>query len=195
MFTTAAGFGLALIVGVLAAIGITYSKFLEQSLYTLLVSLNSIPKIALAPLFMIWLGTGMLSKIAVAFLIAVFAIVVDGVLGLRSVDPDAINLLRSVKATRFQELIKLRLPNALPHMFAGMKVAISLALVGSIAGEFLASQEGLGFVILSSQSVMQTTRVFAAIILLGVMGTLLFYLVGLAERIICPWHISHRSAE
>jgi NitT/TauT family transport system permease protein len=194
LYTTMLGFGLALLVGLLAAIGIVYSRFLEGTLYTLLVSLNSIPKIALAPLFIIWLGTGTESKVAVSFLIALFAIVIDAVLGLRSVSPDALDLMRSMRATPLQILIKCRFPNALPHIFAGMKVAISLALVGAIAGEFVASQEGLGFVILSSQGMFQTVRVFAAIVVLGVMGTVLFYLTDLAERLVCPWHVSHRSA-
>ena len=130
-----------------------------------------------------------------SFLIALFSIVIDTVLGLRSADPEALDLLKTMKGTRLQALVKIRFPNALPYMFAGMKVAISLALVGAIAGEFVASQEGLGFVILSSQSMFQTVRVFAAILLLGIGGTLLFFLVDLAERLACPWHVSHRSAE
>ena len=195
VLTTMEGFALALAVGVAAAIGIVYSRVLENTLYTLLVSLNSIPKIALAPLFIIWFGTGAESKVAVSFLIALFSIVIDTVLGLRSADPEALDLLKTMKGSRLQALMKIRFPNALPYMFAGMKVAISLALVGAIAGEFVASQEGLGFVILSSQSMFQTVRVFAAILLLGVGGTLLFFLVDLAERLACPWHVSHRSAE
>jgi NitT/TauT family transport system permease protein len=137
------GFALALAIGVLAAVGIVYSRFLEHTLYTLLVSLNSIPKIALAPLFIIWMGTGISSKVAVSMLIALFSIVIDTVLGLRSVDPDAIDLSRSLRASPMQILFTIRFPNALPAMFAGMKVAISLALVGAIAGEFVASQVGL----------------------------------------------------
>jgi len=192
LMTTSAGFALALVLGVIAAIGITYSKILENTLFTLLVSLNSIPKIALAPLFIIWLGTGAASKVAVSFLIAIFAIVVDTVLGLRSADPGAIDLMHTMRSSPLQILVKIRLPNALPYLFAGMKVAISLALVGAIAGEFVAAQEGLGFVILSAQGMFQTTRVFAAILLLGVMGTILFGLVELFERLVCPWHVSHR---
>ena len=193
--TTLEGFALALLLGVVAAIGIVYSRILESTLYTLLVSLNSIPKIALAPLFIIWFGTGAESKVAVSFLIALFSIVIDTVLGLRSADPEALDLMKTMKGTPLQALVKIRFPNALPYMFAGMKVAISLALVGAIAGEFVASQEGLGFVILSSQSMFQTVRVFAAILLLGVGGTILFFLVDLAERLACPWHVSHRAAE
>jgi NitT/TauT family transport system permease protein len=190
---TLLGFFLALVVGCLAAIGIVYSRILENTLYTLLVALNSVPKIALAPIFIIWMGTGLSSKVAISFLIALFAIVVDTVLGLRSVDPDAIDLFRSLHGRPWQTLLWLRMPNALPHLFSGMKVAISLALVGAIAGEFVASQAGLGYVILSAQGAFQTTRVFAAIVLLGILGTILFYIVDMVERIVCPWHVSHRA--
>lgn len=190
---TLAGFLLALVVGFLAAVGIVYSRILENTLYTLLVALNSVPKIALAPAFIIWMGTGLTSKIAISFLIALFAIVVDTVLGLRSIEPDAIDLFRSLRGRPWQTLLWLRLPNALPHLFSGMKVAISLALVGAIAGEFVASQAGLGYVILSAQGALQTTRVFAAIVLLGVLGTILFFIVDVLERMVCPWHVSHRA--
>ncbi len=189
------GFGIALICGIFISIGILYSRFLENTFYTLLVSLNSIPKIALAPLFIIWLGTGLVSKVAISALVALFPIVIDTVLGLKSVDPDVIDLARSFKASRTRVLFAIRFPNALPAMFAGMKVAISLALVGAIAGEFVASENGLGYVILVAQGLFQTTRVFAAIMLLGVMGTILFYIVDLLERLLVPWHVSHRANE
>lgn len=190
---TLLGFALALVFGSLAAIGIVYSRLLENTLYTLLVALNSVPKIALAPLFIIWMGTGLASKVAISFLIAVFAIVVDAVLGLRSVDPDAIDMFRAMRGSRLQTLFWLRLPNALPYLFAGIKVALSLALVGAIAGEFVASQAGLGYVILSAQGLFQTSRLFAAIVLLGVLGTILFFAVELIEKLVCPWHVSHRA--
>jgi NitT/TauT family transport system permease protein len=187
------GFFMALAVGILAAIGIVYSKVLENTLYTFLVSLNSIPKIALAPLFIIWMGTNLSSKVAISMLIALFAIVIDTVLGLRSVDPDVLDMTKSMRASPLQVLWKIRFPTALPAMFAGMKVAISLALVGAIAGEFVASNVGLGYVILTAQGMMQTTRVFAAIVLLGVLGTALFYLINLIERLVIPWHVSQRG--
>jgi NitT/TauT family transport system permease protein len=190
---TLLGFVLALAVGCVAAVGIVHSRFLENTLYTFLVSLNSVPKIALAPLFIVWMGTGLSSKIAISFLIALFAIVVDTVLGLRSIEPDAIDLFRSLRGRPWQTLLWLRMPNALPSLFAGMKVAISLALVGAIAGEFVASQAGLGFVILSAEGTLQTTRVFAAIVLLGIIGTILFFIVDGFERLACPWHVSHRA--
>jgi NitT/TauT family transport system permease protein len=193
LVATLLGFGIALAVGCVAAIAIVYSRVLENSLFTLLVALNSVPKIALAPLFVIWVGSGMEAKVAISFLIALFAIVVDTVLGLRSVDPDAVDLFRSMQATTFQTLRWLRMPNALPYLFAGMKVAVSLALVGTISGEFVASQAGLGYVILAAQGTLETTRVFVAIVLLAIMGTMLFYIVEAFDRLVCPWHVSHRA--
>lgn len=189
---TAAGFAIAVILGVLLAVGIVYSRFLERTVYTLLVALNSIPKVALAPLFVIWLGTGTEPKLAVAVMLAIFPIVIDTVLGLRSVDPDMLNLARVSKASPLQVLWKIRFPCALPSLFAGMKVAISFALVGAIVGEFVAGGKGLGFQILVAQGQFDTARVFVSLLLLGLMGTVLFYAVDFAERICLPWHVSQR---
>lgn len=187
-------FVLSLIFGVALAVGIVYSKLLERSIYALLVALNNMPKVALAPLFVIWLGTGTASKVGMAFLISLFAIVIDSVLGLRSLDPDYIDLGRSMRGSPLKMLIKLRLPAALPSIFSGMKVAMSLCLVGAIVGEFVAAQKGLGYVILSAQGLFRTDRVFSAIIVLAVMGTVLYYVLEYAERKLLPWHASHRSA-
>ena len=130
---------------------------------------------------------------AIAFLIAVFPIVIDTVLGLRSVDPDLLDLARSLRGSRFQVLRMVRFPNALPSLFAGMKVGISFAFIGAIVGEFVASSSGLGYVILSSQATFDTTRMFAAIFLLAIIGTILFYMVELAEKAFIPWHVSRRK--
>lgn len=193
LMTTLIGFVLAVVLGILIAIGVVHSRFLERTLYTLLVTLNSVPKVALAPLFVIWLGTDIAPKVAIALLIGIFAIVVDMVLGLRSVDPDAINLARTTRASTWQVLWKIRFPNALPSLFAGMKVAISFCLVGAIVGEFVAGNLGLGHVILLAQGQFDTPRVFAAILLLGLIGTALFYAVDIAERLALPWHVSQRG--
>jgi NitT/TauT family transport system permease protein len=192
--TTLGGFLLALALGFVAAVGIVYSRFLERTLYTLLVALNSVPKVALAPLFVIWMGTGAKPKIAIALTIAIFATVIDTVLGLRSVEPELLNLAKAARASEWHVLIKIRLPSALPSMFAGMKLAISLALVGAIVGEFVAGNTGLGQVILQAQGMFQTPRMFVAIIILGVLGTVLFYAVDWLERWLLPWHISQRGA-
>jgi NitT/TauT family transport system permease protein len=187
-------FVLSVVLGILISVGIVFSRFIERTVYTLLVSLNSVPKVALAPLFVIWLGTGLGPKVGVAVMLAIFPIVIDTVLGLRSIDPDLINLAKAAKASPLQILLKLRLPNALPSLFAGMKVAISFALVGEIVGEFVAGGDGLGFVVLVAQGQFDTKRVFAAIIVLGVMGTALFYVIDVLERLMLPWHVSQRGA-
>ncbi len=191
--TTLIGFALAVLLGVLMAVGIVHSVFLDRTLYTLLVALNSVPKVALAPLFVIWMGTGSEPKIAIALMIAIFSIVIDTVLGLRSVEQDMIDMARSARASTMQILFKIRFPCALASMFAGMKVGISFALIGAIVGEFVAGETGLGHVILLSQGMFDTARAFAAIVILGIMGTILFYAVETAERILLPWHTSQRG--
>ncbi|RTL71255.1 MAG: ABC transporter permease [Hyphomicrobiales bacterium] len=193
LLTTVVGFASAVVLGVLLAVGIVYSRFLERTVYTLLVALNSIPKVALAPLFVIWMGTGTEPKIAIALMLALFPIVIDMVLGLRSVDPDMLALARVSKASPLAVLFKIRFPCALPSLFAGMKVAISFALVGAIVGEFVAGSKGLGFQILIAQGQFDTVRVFVSLVLLGVVGTLLFFLVDYAERLLLPWHFSQRT--
>ncbi|MGE0746614.1 MAG: ABC transporter permease [Rhodospirillales bacterium] len=193
LFATLLGFGLAVVFGVAIAVAIVYSPFLERTLYTLLVAFNSLPKVALAPLFIIWMGTGMSPKVAIALVIAIFAIVIDMVLGLRSVDPDMLDLAKTCNASPLQTLLKIRFPNALPSLFAGMKVAIGLALVGAIVGEFVAADRGLGYVIQSAQGMFDTTRMFTGLVLLGLLGTILFFLIDLAERLMLPWHVSRRS--
>jgi NitT/TauT family transport system permease protein len=193
LYSTLAGFALAVVIGLGLAVAIVHSKFLERTLYAYLIVLNSIPKVALAPLFVMWLGVGAEPKIAIALMIAVFSIVIDAILGLRSVDPDMLSLARASRASQWHILIKIRLPNALPSIFAGLKVGISFALVGAIVGEFVAGQVGLGAVILQAQGSFDSARAFAAIVRLAVMGTLLFYLVEVAERMLLPWHTSQRG--
>ncbi len=192
LWTTTAGFALSVVIGALLSTAIVYSRFLERTLFTLLITFNSVPKVALAPLFVIWLGTGATPKIAIAFTIAVFSIVIGTVFGLRSADPDLVALARSARASELQILWKIRMPSALPSAFAGMKISMTVALVGAIVGEFVAGSFGLGQVILVAQSSFQTARMFAAITLLGILGTILFYVVELAERLTIPWHISQR---
>lgn len=192
LYTTLAGFALAVVLGLALAVGIVHSKFMERTVYTLLVALNSVPKVALAPLFVIWMGTGIEPKIAIALMLALFSVVIDAVLGLRSVDPDMVNLARASRASSFAILRKIRFPNALPSVFAGLKVAISFALVGAIVGEFVAGSEGLGFAILTAQGQFDTPRVFVCLILLGMLGTVLFYVVEAIERLLLPWHVSQR---
>jgi NitT/TauT family transport system permease protein len=187
-----AGFALAVVLGVALAIAITQSRFLERTLYTLLVSLNSVPKVAVAPLFIVWLGTGIEPKIAIAAMIAIFAIVIDMVHGLKSVEPDMLDLGRALRGSKLKILIKIQFPHALPSLFSGMKVAISLALIGAIVGEFVAAKAGLGYLIMLASGQFDTVTMFAAITLLALIGIALFFLVDSLERLALPWHASRR---
>ncbi|MBS7789478.1 ABC transporter permease [Roseococcus sp. SDR] len=193
LWTTLAGFGLSVVLGVALAVAMVASRWADRVITTILVVMNSLPKVALAPLFVIWMGTGAEPKIAIAVMLAIFSIVADVALGLRSVDPDALALARVHRATAWRILWKVRFPNALPALFVGMKVAISFALVGAIVGEFVGGSAGLGHVILIAQGQFDTVRVFAALFVLGVIGTLLFYLVEATERLALPWHVSQRN--
>lgn len=193
LYVTLVGFSIALIGGLLSAIAIVSSRWLDRTFYTLLVATNAVPKVALAPLFVIWLGTGGAPKIAIAAIIAVFPIVINATAGLRAVDNDMIDLARSAKAKRRDIMMKVRFPNALPSVFAGAKIGISFALIGAIVGEFVAGERGLGNVILTSQATFNSARAFAAILLLGILGTIVFFVVELIERWTLPWHISQRS--
>jgi NitT/TauT family transport system permease protein len=190
---TLIGFGIALLCGVFAAIAIVSSKLLDRTLYTLLVATNSVPKVALAPLFVIWLGTGGAPKIAIAAIIAVFPIVINTTAGLRAIDNDMIDLARSARASARDIMMKVRFPNALPSLFAGAKIGISFALIGTIVGEFVAGDRGLGNVILTSQATFNSARAFAAILILGILGTVMFFIIELFERWVLPWHTSQRG--
>lgn len=185
-----AGFALAAVLGFLFAVVITESPMLDRLLFPLFVALNSIPKVAIAPLFLIWFGTGAVPKVAIAFLVAVFAVVIDAALGLRSVHQDVLDLTKALRGSRLRVLLRVKLFAALPSIFAGLKVAMSLALVGAIVGEFVSSQNGLGQVILSAQGTFDTARVFAALVILAVLGVALIGAVDLAEHLLMPWRHS-----
>jgi NitT/TauT family transport system permease protein len=188
------GFALAAVLGIAFAILIVEWSILDRLLFPLFIALNSVPKVAIAPLFIIWFGTGSEPKVAIAFLIAVFAVVIDTALGLRSVPPDQIDLARALRGSRLRVLVRIKMYCALPHVFAGLKVAMSLALVGAIVGEFVSSQKGLGFVILTAQGSFDTPRVFAAIIILSVVGVGLIGMIDVIERIALPWHYTAKKS-
>jgi NitT/TauT family transport system permease protein len=187
------GFLLAIAVGLPLAVLIVYSPIFERSVYPLLVASQSIPKIAIAPLLIFWAGLGVFPKILVAFLIAFFPIVIDAVVGLRSVEPEMLHLARSMGASGAKVFLKIRLPSALPNIFAGLKVAVTLAVVGAIVGEFIQADRGLGYALLQANAMLNTRLSFAAILILAAIGVLLFVAVDWVERWLIPWHASRRS--
>jgi len=188
-----AGYLLAVVFAVPIAILIVVSPQVERLLYPPLVATQSIPKIALAPLFIVWFGFGIETKISVAFLICFFPIVVDTIVGLRSIDPGLIQLARSMGATPARVFLKLRLPGALPSMFGGLKVASALAVVGALTGEYIASDSGLGYILLSASGEMNTALLFGVLIVLSVLAMIFFYAIELLEKLLIPWHVSQRT--
>lgn len=187
------GFVAAAVVAIPLAMLIVTSPTLERLLYPPMVATQSIPKIALAPLFVVWFGFGVWPKVAVAFLIAFFPIVVDTIVGLRSIDPGMIQLARSMGASKTRIFLKMRLPHALPSIFGGLKVASTLAVVGALTGEFIGSDRGLGYVLVQASGMLNTPLLFATLVVLSVLAMVLFYLVELAERWLIPWHVSQRG--
>lgn len=187
------GYFLAIGVAVPLAIFITSSPTFDRFITPILLFFQTVPKIAIAPLFLVWFGVGILPKVLVAFLISFFPIIIDTAVGLRSVTPDMIDLARSMGATQYQIFIRFRLPTSLPYLFSGLKVAATLAVVGAVVGEFVGADKGLGYLLLVSNSNLQTALTFAVIVALTAQGLILFYLIQFIENILIPWHITVRS--
>lgn len=184
---TVLGFGLALLIGVPLAVCVANSRLLNLALYPILVATQSIPKVAIAPIILVWFGLGINSKLALAFLVAFFPIVVDTATGLHATPSGLLELARSLRASPLQVFIKVQMPAALPFMFAGAKVAITLAVIGAVIGEFVGSVAGLGNLVLSANSQLEGPLAWAALLWLSVLGILLFSAVALAERLLMPW--------
>ena len=165
---------LALVVGVLLALAFTWSKPLEALMMPLLVSLNMIPKVALGPLIIVWFKYGIVPNMMIAFSICVFPILLTTVRGLREVEPDLLDLVRTLRGSRWQVFTKIQLPGALPYIFSGMKVAAILAVAGAIVGEFLGSDKGLGYLMLQVQVTLDTAAMFMAVLLITLIGMLLY---------------------
>jgi NitT/TauT family transport system permease protein len=189
------GFGMAIAVGLPLAILIVWSQPLKLILYPLLVSSQTVPKVAIAPLFVLWLGFGTLPKVLVTFLICFFPITIDAVVGLRSVPPETILLARSTGASAWRTFVMIKLPHALPNIFAGLKVAITLAVVGSIVAEFVGADKGLGYLLMVASGNMETTLLFAVLVVLIVLGIILYLAIEALESAFLPWHVSKRVDE
>lgn len=176
------GFGFATALGVLVAIAITYSQALKEAVHPYLIAFQVIPKIALAPLFVLWFGIGFASRLAFATFICFFPIVIALAVGLRDTHPDVIRMCRAVGASRAQILWQVRMPFALPYFFAGLKIAATMSIIGVVIAEFITADRGLGYLILYAASRSDTPLVMAAILLLCAIGLVLFGAVVLLER-------------
>jgi NitT/TauT family transport system permease protein len=190
---SAAAFVLATLLGIALAIIITYSQIAREALYPNLVFFQLIPKIALAPLFIIWLGIGSQSRIAFSVFIAFFPVVIATTAGFASVDKGMLRLCRSLTASEWQIFTSVRFPAALPHIFSGMKIAITLAIIGVIIGEFITAQAGLGYLIIFATARADTEISMAAIVVLCICGLLLYGLVALGETIANRFYSAENS--
>jgi NitT/TauT family transport system permease protein len=193
LYETLAGFALSIAVGTPLAVMIVYSPLLRSALYPLLVVTQAVPKVAIAPVLLLLLGAGEVSKVVVAFLVAFFPIVVDTATGLAATPPELLDLSRSYRAGALKTFVKVRFPMALPFFFSGLKVAVTLAVIGAVVGEFVGSDQGLGYVIVSATSYWKANLAFGAMLLLAVMAIVLFALVELVERLVCPWYAFTRE--
>src|SRR6184192_176965 len=190
---TLGGFALSIAFGIPMALLIAYSRTIEGFVYPLLVFSQSVPKIAIAPLFVVWFGFGIIPKVIAAFMLGFFPVVVSTVVGFKSVDPEMLDLARSMKASWLATFARISLPQALPSIFAGLKVSVTLAVVGAVVGEFVGSNSGIGYLLQIANGNFDLPLMFAALTVLSLIGVLLFVAVDLVERLMIPWHASHRA--
>ena len=186
------GLAVALASGVLLAWLINLSRTLERVIYPSVIASQTIPIIVIAPLLLIWLGYGIQHKVIVVALISFFPIVVNTVDGLKSADPDVINMLRTLGANRWQVFRKVQVPASLPFLFSGVKIAVTVSVIGAVIGEWVGSSEGLGYLAIRSKSQFLSERVYAIVVLLSLMGIGLFLIAAALERALLPWYHNQR---
>jgi NitT/TauT family transport system permease protein len=181
---TLLAFGISIPLGIALAALLVYSTVAQQALYPNIIFFQLIPKIALAPLFIVWLGIGPSSRITFSVFICFFPILIATAAGLRAVETNMLRLCRSLRMSEWQVLVRIRFPTSPPYIFSGMKISVTLAIIGVVVGEFIASQQGLGYLILFASSRQQTDLALACIAVLCVVGLLLYGLVVVAEKAI-----------
>jgi NitT/TauT family transport system permease protein len=192
------GFVFAAITGIAVALIIVRFERFGRALYPLIVLFQNVPKIALAPIFILWFGYDLAPKVLLIVVIAFFPVAIDMLAGLQSVEPSFVALMQSVGAGKGKILRQVRIPHALPHLFAGLKVAITFSVIGAIVGEFAGANAGLGYVIQFASTQLDTPLIFSALVVVSVLGLAFYYVVELAERLLVPWapkyDVRHQSA-
>jgi NitT/TauT family transport system permease protein len=181
------GFVLAAIVGVVVALLIVRFERFGRALYPLIVLFQNVPKVALAPIFILWFGFELTPKILLIVVIAFFPVTIDMLAGLQSVEPSFVSLMRSVGASKNKIMLRVRIPHSLPHLMAGLKVAITFSVIGAIVGEFAGANRGLGYVIQFASTQLDTPLIFAALLVVSALGLAFYYVVEFAERLLVPW--------
>jgi NitT/TauT family transport system permease protein len=187
LFTTLVGFGLAVAAGLGLGMAVGYSALVYRALYPLLVAFNSVPKAAIVPVLVIWFGIGTVPAILTAFLISFFPIVVNVATGLATIEPELQDVLRSLGASRREIFTKVGIPRSLPYFFASLKVAATLAFVGAVISETVASNRGIGYLMLAASSRFEVPLVFAGLVVVAAMGVALFAAFAVLERRLAGW--------
>jgi len=195
MYESLVGFLLAIVFAVLLAVIVVWSKGVEKTVMPLLVFFQTTPKIAIAPLFLVWFGFGYFPKIIICFWIAYFPIAISTITGLKDVEPDMVDLMKSMSASTLQSFIKVRIPNSLPYFFSGLKLGGVVAVLGAIVGEFVGSDAGLGYLITMAQHNQDVKLLFSVVIILAILGRSIFALICLLERYAISWHVVIRTEE
>ncbi len=183
----AGAFVLAGVAGVVLGAAIAWSPAMSRALTPFLVFVNTLPKVAIAPLFLMWMGYGIVPNVLIGALIGFFPVVINTAVGLTQIDQDLIDLGRVFNAPKWKVFLKIRVPNAYPYILSALKVTATAAVVGAIVGEFVASQRGLGYVIITTQSSMNTPVAFAALVWISALGLVLFGFVAALSRLLVPW--------
>jgi len=187
LYTTLVGFGLALAGGMGLGLAIGYSTLVYRALYPLLVAFNSVPKVAIVPVLVIWFGIGTIPAILTAFLISFFPIVVNVATGLATLEPELQDVLRSLGATKREIFTKIGIPRSLPYFFASLKVAVTLAFVGAVISETVAANRGIGYLMIAASSRFDVPLVFAGLVVVAAMGVALFVIFAVIERQLTGW--------
>jgi NitT/TauT family transport system permease protein len=185
----ALGFGLSIVIGIPLALAIFMWPPFALTVYPLLVGSQAVPKVAVAPLFLVWFGFGLFPKVLIAFMIAFFPVVINTTMGLASIEREKIYLANSMGLSPFETFLKIRLPNALPSIFAGLKISITLAVVGAVVGEFVGGDAGLGYLLMVANGSMDTALLFGGLIALTFLGVVFFVFIGIVERMVLPGHV------
>jgi NitT/TauT family transport system permease protein len=191
LYAVLGAFVLSALLGMALATLIVWNRLLMRTIMPVLVLFNTLPKIALAPLFILWLGYGIWPNIVIGTTIAFFPMVVNTAVGLASAEPEMLELVRTLRASRWKVLTTIRFPNAVPYIFVGLKLAATMSVIGALVGEFVASEKGLGSLIITGGVTMQTSSIFASLTLISVLGLVLYGLVVAVEQIVAPW--AHRT--
>ncbi len=187
------GLALSIVIGIPLGIAIVAIPLVQKLVYPMVIAFNAIPKVALAPLFVVWFGYGFLPRVLITGSIAFFPILVSTITGLMSIEPDLLRMASVMRAKQSRVFLHMRLPQAMPSITAGVKIATSLSVIGAIIGEFVASDRGWGFLLVQASGSLDTTIMFSIVIILALVASLLFYLIELAEKYLVSWHASQRS--